>query len=133
MVKIKLKLGAGEAKSGPPLAPILGQHQVNLMEFVKLFNLKSLELYTQSVPVRLLLYKGKGATRYDYKPLTYYSLVTNFVLYVNRQKFITYAQLYDIFQIRLLNLQKLSTKAEPKLIAKELFGFINSTKISLKR
>jgi ribosomal protein L11 len=35
---IKLFVPALEAKSGPPLAPILGQHQVNLMEFCKEFN-----------------------------------------------------------------------------------------------
>jgi len=133
MVKIKLKIGAGEAKSGPPLAPILGQHQVNLMEFCKLFNAKSLEVYSQGVPVRMRLYKGKGSIRYDYKPLTSYSLLMNFALYINKGKFVTYSQLYDIFKIRKVNLEKLNISGNDKQIAKQLFGFLSSASFTLKK
>ena len=133
MVRIKLKVPAGEAKSGPPLAPILGQHQVNLMEFCKLFNVKSLEFYSQGIPVRLRIDKGRGSVQYVYKPLTFYSLVINFCLYTNKQRILYYTQLYDIFLIRLLNLEKLGILTEHKQkVAKELFGFLHSSGIILK-
>ena len=134
MVKIKLKVGAGEAKSGPPLAPILGQHQVNLVEFCKLFNAKSLDLYSQGTPCTLKIYKKQGvALKYLYRPLSFYNLVINFCLYYNKSRFITYSQLYDIYTIRVLNLKKLDQPTNLKSIAKELFGFINSSKIELKK
>ena len=38
---IKLQLPAGEATPAPPVGPALGQHGVNIMEFVKQFNAKS--------------------------------------------------------------------------------------------
>ena len=41
---IKLQLPAGEATPAPPVGPALGQHGVNLMEFVKQFNAKSVTL-----------------------------------------------------------------------------------------
>jgi len=133
MIKVKLKVPAGEAKSGPPLAPILGQHQINLMEFCKLFNSKSLELYSQGTPVRLRVIKGKGSLQYIYKPLTFYSLVMNFCLYTNKQKFLSYGQLYDILVIRLINLEKLGITTERKQkVAKELFGFLYSLNILIK-
>lgn len=133
MVRIKLRVPAGEARSGPPLAPVLGQHQVNLMEFCKLFNARSLELYSQGIPVRLRINKGRGLVQYIYKPLTFYSLFINFCLYTNKQKFLSYTQLYDILTIRLQNLEKLGILSESKQkVAKELFGFLYSSGILLK-
>jgi len=41
---IKLQLPAGEATPAPPVGPALGQHGVNIMEFVKQFNAKSVTL-----------------------------------------------------------------------------------------
>ncbi len=38
---IKLQLPAGSATPAPPVGPALGQHGVNIMEFVKQFNAKS--------------------------------------------------------------------------------------------
>jgi large subunit ribosomal protein L11 len=39
---IKLQLPAGKATPAPPVGPALGQHGVNIMEFVKQFNAKSM-------------------------------------------------------------------------------------------
>jgi large subunit ribosomal protein L11 len=47
---VKLIVPALEARSGPPLAPILGQHQINLMEFCKEFNKLSV-LWAPGVPL----------------------------------------------------------------------------------
>lgn len=35
---IKLQIPAGKATPAPPVGPALGQHGVNIMEFVKQFN-----------------------------------------------------------------------------------------------
>ena len=39
--EIKLQLPAGKATPAPPVGPALGQHGVNIMEFVKQFNAKT--------------------------------------------------------------------------------------------
>ena len=41
IASIKLQLKAGKATPSPPVGPALGQHGVNIMEFVKQFNAKS--------------------------------------------------------------------------------------------
>ena len=38
---IKLQIPAGKATPAPPVGPALGQHGVNIMEFVKQFNEKT--------------------------------------------------------------------------------------------
>ncbi|PKL02650.1 MAG: 50S ribosomal protein L11, partial [Synergistetes bacterium HGW-Synergistetes-2] len=41
IAEIKLQLPAGKATPAPPVGPALGQHGVNIMEFVKQFNAKT--------------------------------------------------------------------------------------------
>jgi ribosomal protein L11 len=137
MKGIKLRVNAGEAKSGPPLAPILGQHQINLMEFCKTFNLLSQNYYSPGVPVRVRVLKQPGLPlKYVFKPITFYTLIMNFLLYINHSKAVTLEQLYDIFLIRLHELKvlenlELSTLSKVNL-AKQLFGFLISKKVLLK-
>lgn len=131
MVKVKLFIRSGKAESGPPLAPILGQNQINLVEFCKLFNVKSKALYSEGTPVRLVIYKQGLHVEYHYKPVTFSHLVKNFLLFVNKSKFLYYTQCYDILSIRLADLDDRSPLNE-KQIAKQMFGFLKSTKINLK-
>ncbi len=35
---VKLQLPAGQAKADPPVGPVLGQHGINISEFIKRFN-----------------------------------------------------------------------------------------------
>jgi len=51
---IKLQLPAGEATPAPPVGPALGQHGVNLMEFVKQFNAKSVGNVEKGEKVRII-------------------------------------------------------------------------------
>ena len=55
---IKIIVPAGEAKSGPPLGPILGQHQINLMEFCKEFN-KLTSSYKPGIPLAVKVMKSR--------------------------------------------------------------------------
>mgnify|MGYP003958313713 CR=1 FL=1 len=41
LAQIKIQLPAGQANPGPPVGPALGQHGLNIMEFVKAFNEKT--------------------------------------------------------------------------------------------
>lgn len=137
MKSVKLRLNAAEAKSGPPLAPVLGQHQINLMEFCKNFNLLSQNFYSPGVPVRLRVIKQAGLPlKYIFKPIPFYVLITNFLLYVNAVKVVTVEQLYDTFLIRLHELKvfdNVELNALRKInLAKQLFGFLISKKVVLK-
>ena len=132
MTKIKLLIPSGQAKSGPPLAPILGQHQVNLVEFCKLFNAKTNDQYSLNVPVRLKLYKQKTNVTYKYEPITFSSLMKNFVFYTNKDKFLYFSQCYDILVVRVAELERYQ-KINKKIVAKQLFGFLKSSKITIRR
>lgn len=59
---IKLQLPAGEATPAPPVGPALGQHGVNIMEFVKQFNAKSVTAVDKGtiIPVVITVYGDRS-------------------------------------------------------------------------
>ena len=59
---IKLQLKAGEATPAPPVGPALGQHGVNIMEFVKQFNAKSVTQVEKGMvlPVVITVYGDRS-------------------------------------------------------------------------
>lgn len=59
---IKLQLPAGEATPAPPVGPALGQHGVNIMEFVKQFNAKAVGAVEKGtiVPVVITVYADRS-------------------------------------------------------------------------
>src|SRR5512141_2996595 len=59
---IKLQLPAGEATPPPPVGPALGQHGVNIMEFVKQFNAKSVTSVEKgtTLPVVITVYADRS-------------------------------------------------------------------------
>jgi large subunit ribosomal protein L11 len=59
---IKLQLPAGEATAAPPVGPALGQHGVNIMEFVKQFNAKSVGAVEKgtTVPAVITVYADRS-------------------------------------------------------------------------
>lgn len=61
---IKLQLPAGEATPAPPVGPALGQHGVNIMEFVKQFNAKSVSAVEKGtiLPVVITVYGDRSFT-----------------------------------------------------------------------
>jgi large subunit ribosomal protein L11 len=61
---IKLQLPAGEATPAPPVGPALGQHGVNIMEFVKQFNAKSVSSVEKGtiLPVVITVYADRSFT-----------------------------------------------------------------------
>lgn len=61
-VKIKLQAQGGQATPAPPIGPALGQHGVNIGQFVLLFNERTKDLNGTIVPVVVTVYKDKSFT-----------------------------------------------------------------------
>ncbi len=62
LVKIKLQAPGGSATPAPPIGPALGQHGVNIGQFVQQFNGQTKELNGMIVPVEITVYKDKSFT-----------------------------------------------------------------------
>lgn len=61
-IKIKLQAPGGQATPAPPIGPALGQHGVNIGQFVSQFNERTKELNGTIVPVVITLYRDKSFT-----------------------------------------------------------------------
>jgi large subunit ribosomal protein L11 len=59
---IKLQLEAGKATPAPPVGPALGQHGVNIMNFVKEYNERTAGQAGTIVPVHLTVYEDRSFT-----------------------------------------------------------------------
>jgi len=59
-VKIKLQAQGGQATPAPPIGPALGQHGINIGQFISQFNERTKELNGTIVPVVITLYKDKS-------------------------------------------------------------------------
>ncbi len=57
---IKLQIQAGAATPAPPVGPALGQHGVNIMEFVKAYNAATESQRGQVVPVEITVYEDRS-------------------------------------------------------------------------
>jgi large subunit ribosomal protein L11 len=62
LVKIKLQAPGGQATPAPPIGPALGQHGVNIGQFVSQFNEKTKDLNGTIVPIVITVYKDKSFT-----------------------------------------------------------------------
>ena len=56
---VKLQLPAGAATPAPPVGPALGQHGLNLGEFVKKFNEATASRSGEVVPVEITIYEDR--------------------------------------------------------------------------
>ena len=57
---IKLQIQAGAATPAPPVGPALGQHGVNIMEFVKAYNDATADMRGNVVPVEITVYEDRS-------------------------------------------------------------------------
>ena len=57
IAKIKINLSAGEATPAPPVGPILGQHGVPIMDFVKEYNARTAEKKGMIIPAVITVYE----------------------------------------------------------------------------
>jgi large subunit ribosomal protein L11 len=61
---IKLQIPAGHATPAPPVGPALGQHGLNIGEFVNKFNEATKEMGDDIVPAEIAVYEDRT---YDFK------------------------------------------------------------------
>ncbi|GAB78088.1 LSU ribosomal protein L11P [Austwickia chelonae] len=59
---IKLQIQAGQATPAPPVGPALGQHGVNIMEFVKAYNAATEAQRGSVIPVEITVYEDRSFT-----------------------------------------------------------------------
>ncbi len=60
--KIKLQIPGGQATPAPPVGPALGQHGVNIGQFVSQFNEKTKDEQGLVVPVEISVFRDKSFT-----------------------------------------------------------------------
>lgn len=58
--KIKLQAPGGKATPAPPIGPALGQHGVNIGQFVQQFNERTREMNGMIVPIEITVYSDRS-------------------------------------------------------------------------
>src|SRR3989338_6438159 len=56
---IKLQISAGKATPAPPVGPALGQHGLNIQDFVQKFNAATAKMAGDVVPVVITVYEDR--------------------------------------------------------------------------
>jgi large subunit ribosomal protein L11 len=59
---LKLQIPAGQASPAPPVGPALGQHGVNIMDFVKAYNAATESQVGTIIPVEITIYEDRSFT-----------------------------------------------------------------------
>jgi large subunit ribosomal protein L11 len=57
---VKLQIQAGKATPAPPVGPALGQHGVNIMQFVKEYNEKTAPQMGNVIPVEITIFEDRS-------------------------------------------------------------------------
>lgn len=116
ITKIKLQIPGGKGTPAPPVGPALGQHGVNIGQFVTQFNEKTKDAQGMILPVEISVFKDKSFTFIIKSPPAAVLLkkaagVAKGSSVPNREKIgvVTKAQIEEIAKIKLpdLNVNKL--------------------------
>jgi len=59
---LKLQIPAGQASPAPPVGPALGQHGVNIMDFVRAYNAATESQTGTIIPVEISIYEDRTFT-----------------------------------------------------------------------
>ena len=59
---IRLQVPGGQATPAPPVGPALGQHGINIMEFVKAFNAQTANDMGTTIPVEITVFEDRSFT-----------------------------------------------------------------------
>jgi large subunit ribosomal protein L11 len=62
VAQVKIQIPGGQATPAPPVGPALGQHQVNIMEFVKAFNAQTQSAGGMITPVVITVFSDRSFT-----------------------------------------------------------------------
>jgi large subunit ribosomal protein L11 len=62
MTVLKLQIPAGQASPAPPVGPALGQHGVNIMDFVQAYNAETASQSGTIIPVEISIFEDRSFT-----------------------------------------------------------------------
>ena len=66
---VKVQAPAGKATAAPPVGPALGQHGINIMEFIKAFNERTAAQAGYVVPAEITVFEDRSFTFATKAPL----------------------------------------------------------------
>jgi large subunit ribosomal protein L11 len=111
VTKIKLQIPGGQGTPAPPVGPALGQHGVNIGQFVTQFNEKTKDSQGMILPVEISVFKDKSFTFIIKSPPAAVLLkkaagIAKGSSEPNREKIgkVTKAQIQEIVKIKLADL-----------------------------
>ncbi|MGQ9471077.1 MAG: 50S ribosomal protein L11 [Candidatus Aminicenantales bacterium] len=124
VAQVKLQLTAKQASPAPPVGPALGQHNINLMEFVRQFNEKTARMEDGLVvPVVVTIYKDRSFTMELKTPPTSFLLkraagIAKGSSVPNREKVgrVTMKQIEEIARAKMPDLNTDDLEAAKKII-----------------
>ena len=124
LTEIKLQAVGGQASPAPPVGPALGQHGVNIMEFVKAFNAQTQSDMGTVIPVEITVFEDRSFTFVTKSPPAAVLIKQALTLEKgspepNREKVgtITEAQLREIAEKKMKDLNANDVEAAAKIIA----------------
>ena len=121
---IKLQIQAGAATTAPPVGPALGQHGVNIMDFVKAYNAETESQKGQIIPVEITVYEDRSFTFVTKTPPASRLILKaagiekgSAVPHKNKVATITKAQVEEIAKTKMADLNANDIEAAGKIIA----------------
>jgi large subunit ribosomal protein L11 len=124
LTHIKLQAVGGQASPAPPVGPALGQHGVNIMEFVKSFNAQTQGDLGTVIPVVITVYEDRSFTFVLKSPPAAVLIKQALSLekgsaepHRNKVAKITQAQLREIAEKKMKDLNANDVDAAAKIIA----------------
>ena len=124
LTQIKLQAVGGQASPAPPVGPALGQHGVNIMEFVKAFNAQTQSDNGTVIPVVITVYEDRSFTFITKSPPAAVLIKQALSLekgsaepHINKVAKISQAQLREIAEKKMKDLNANDIDAAAKIIA----------------
>jgi large subunit ribosomal protein L11 len=123
LTTIKLQAPGGQASPAPPVGPALGQHGINIMEFVKAFNAQTANDMGTTIPVEITVFEDRSFTFVTKAPLAAALLkkaagVESGSAVPNKEKVgkVSRAQLREIAEMKMQDLNANSIEQAMKII-----------------
>lgn len=122
--RLKMVIPGGGATPAPPVGSALGQHGVNMMDFINAFNEQTKDVKGQPVPTKITVYEDKSFT-FTTKSTPAATLIKQAaglqkgsgVPHKNKVGTLTQAQLAQIAETKLPDLSANDIEAAKKVIA----------------
>ena len=122
--QIKLQCPGGQATPAPPVGPALGQHGVNIGEFIQKFNAATADAQGMTIPVIISVYKDRSFDFITKSPpasvlLLKAAQIASGSAEPNRDKVgtVTKAQVLEIVKTKFEDLNAFDEEAASRMIA----------------